>query len=97
MCRRTAFSLDIHLDECIIISMIIEWNKQMIKSEINKISFAESDPRMDGFVTWGCKKDLYELLWYVEDALEKCSDYATEEDYLKERDKQLMLRALGKK
>jgi hypothetical protein len=93
----TTFSLDLCSSDVIINSMIINWDKQMIKSEINKISFAESDPRMDGFVTWGCKKDLYELLWYIEDALEKCSDYVTEEEHLKSRDKELMLKALGKK
>ena len=70
---------------------------QEIKNNIDKITYGANDARMDGFVTWGCKQDLYQILWYCEDALEKCSDYATEEDYLKERDKQLMLRALGKK
>ena len=37
---------------------------------------------MDGFVTWRCKKDLYELLWYLEDKLERCSTYSTEEENL---------------
>ena len=77
--------------------MIINWSVEDIKTEIEKIAYNESDPRMDGFVTWGCKKDLYELLWYIEDALEKCSDYVTEKEHLKSRDKELMLKALGKK
>ncbi len=52
---------------------------------------------MDGFVTWGCKQDLYQILWYCEDALEKCSTYADEDDYVKRRDQEKMLKTLGKK
>ena len=42
--------------------MIVDWSVASIKDEIDRIKFAESDPRMDGFVTWTCKKDLYEIL-----------------------------------
>ena len=75
--------------------MIIDWSLSDLKQGVNKISYAESDPRMDGFVTWGCKKDLYELLWHIEDALDKCSTYAGEEEFLRERDKQKTFEALG--
>jgi len=66
--------------------MIIDWSLKTIKEEVDKIRFAESDPRMDGFVTWGCKKELYEVLWYIEDTLEKCSTYADEEEFVKARE-----------
>lgn len=65
--------------------MIQHWSIKEIKSQIDQISFAESDPRMDGFVTWGCKKDLYKILWYVEDKLSKCSTYAGEKEFLEEQ------------
>ena len=45
--------------------MIINWSLETVKDEVDKINFAESDRHMDGFTTWGCKKDLYEILWYV--------------------------------
>ena len=45
--------------------MIIDWSLEKVKEEVDKITFAESDPRMDGFTTWGCKKDLYEILFRV--------------------------------
>lgn len=67
--------------------MIIDWSVNDIKNEINKISWAESDPLMDGFVTWGCKKDLYEILWFVEDKLRRCSTYAGEEDFIRNYEK----------
>lgn len=67
--------------------MIKNWSVDDIKNEISKISWAESDPRMDGFVTWGCKQDLYEILWFVEDKLRRCSTYAGEEEFLLKHEK----------
>jgi hypothetical protein len=52
---------------------------------------------MDGFVTWGCKQDLYQILWYCEDALENCSTYTDEDKFVKRRDQEKMLKTLGKK
>jgi len=77
--------------------MIRDWSVQQIKQEIAKIRFAENDPRMDGFVTWGCKKDLYEMLWYIQDELDKCSTYTDEGDFVKHREQSILLRTLGKK
>ena len=65
--------------------MITDWSITDIKAHVDKIAWAESDPRMDGFVTWRCKRDLYELLWYIEDKLEQCSTYSTEEELLETR------------
>ena len=75
--------------------MIKDWSLKDIKTEISKISWAESDPRMDGFVTWGCKQELYEILWYVEEKLRKCSTYAGEDNFLKEHDKEMTWRILN--
>jgi hypothetical protein len=77
--------------------MIKNWNIGEVKQNIDMIKWSESDKYMDGFVTWGCKQDLYQILWYCEDALEKCSTYEGEEEYVKRRDQQQMLKALGKK
>ena len=77
--------------------MIKKWNIKSICSDISQITFAATDPRMDGFNTWGCKRDLYEILFYVQQELDKCSTYShVEEDYLKKHDQELLLRALGK-
>lgn len=67
--------------------MIKNWSLDVVKNEIDKITFAESDPRMDGFTTFGCKQDLYQILFYVQDKLNRCSTYAGEEDWIKENDK----------
>jgi hypothetical protein len=77
--------------------MIIDWDLKKVKSQVDKIVFAATDPKMDGFNTWGCKKDLYEILWYVEDSLDKCSSYVDEDEFVKRREQKKLLKALGKK
>lgn len=66
--------------------MIKDWSLDTIKHEIDKMSFAESDPRMDGFTTFGCKQDLYRVLFYVQNKINQCSTYAGEEDWVKENE-----------
>ena len=70
--------------------MIKNWNVDDIKREIDKIAWAECDNRMDGYVTWKCKQDLYDILWYVEEKLSKCSTYADEDEYVKNHQFQVM-------
>ena len=78
--------------------MIKKWNVKNICRDISQITFAATDPRMDGFNTWGCKRDLYEILFYVQQELDKCSTYSDiEQEYLKKHDQEMMLKALGKK
>ena len=76
--------------------MIKDWNKANICNEIRKISWAGTDPRMDGYITWGCKQELYEILWFVEDELEKFGHYTDEKDFVKKREYHNILKALGK-
>ena len=77
--------------------MIKDWSVKDIKTEINKIVYAANDKFMDGFVTFGCKQDLYRILWHCEDALEKCSSYEGEEEFVKKREQKKFLKILGKK
>ena len=62
--------------------MIKDWNREKIEQEIWKIKFAATDPKMDGFTTWGCKQDLIRLKYYIEDALEDCSTYVGEQEFI---------------
>ena len=62
--------------------MIKDWNRQKIEQEIWKIKFAATDPKMDGFTTWGCKQDLIRLKYYIENALEDCSTYVGEQEFI---------------
>ena len=76
--------------------MIIDWDLKTVKAQVDRISWAESDPRMDGFVTWRCKEDLYQLYWYIEDKLASCSTYGdTEEKLLGQRKERKVIKKLG--
>ena len=78
--------------------MIKDWDSKNICNEIRKITYAATDPRMDGYITWGCKRELYEILFLVQEELDKCSSYASiEDEYLKKHEQQKLLRILGKK
>ena len=78
--------------------MIKDWSTQEILREIRKITIAATDPYMDGFNTWGCKRELYEILFFVQQELDGCSDYADlEKEYLKKHEQDKLLKILGKK
>lgn len=76
--------------------MYKDWSLDLILQEVNKIAYAEKDSRQTGFVTWGCKQDLYQILWYIESKLEKCSKYGNDEiDYVKKHEQQKLIRTLS--
>lgn len=64
-----------------------------VKDQIWQYQYVCTDPRMDGFVGWGCKQKLYEIKFAVERALEECPNYTGEEEWL---DEQRVQRALEK-
>lgn len=63
--------------------MIKDWDLQVIKNEIDKIAFQESNHAMDGYNCWYAKKELYQILWYVEAKLKRTGMYANEDEYIK--------------
>lgn len=79
--------------------MIINWSKREIQDQLNRIVWAATDPRQDGFTTWSCKQDLYLVKFMVEDALARCSTYEGEKEWLDqlqvEREKQQVWKALN--
>ena len=77
--------------------MIQDWNREKIEQEIWKIKFACTDPRMDGFTTWGCKKDLIMLKYYIDDMLEQCSTYSVEQEFVDKLEQQKTFNLLKKK
>lgn len=76
--------------------MIKNWNADTIISEIGKIHWAGTDPRMDGFITWTCKQDMYKIKWAVDEMLSKMPTYSVEEEFLEEHKKELVWKALKK-
>lgn len=52
---------------------------------INNINWRMTDPRMDGFSTWGYKQDLYRIQWALEKVMAEAPTYANEADWLEEQ------------
>ena len=81
--------------------MIRNWNAGEIISELQKIYFATTDPRMDGYTTWACKQDLYRVQFALERMLKNCPTYSLEDEWLEEqrleREKQQVWRTLNDK
>jgi len=77
--------------------MMKNWNRQEIEREISKIKWATTDPRMDGFVTWGWKQDLIRLKYYIDEALADCPTYVGEEDFINEIEQEKTFNLLKKK
>ena len=74
--------------------MIKNWNTNEVRNELNKIYWACTDPRMDGFVTWGCKQDLYRVKFMIDDMLSKCPTYSVEEEWLREQEAEKIVQIL---
>ena len=81
--------------------MIRNWNAGEIISELQKIYFATTDPRMDGYTTWACKQDLYRVQFALDRMLKNCPIYSLEDEWLEEqrleREKQQVWRTLNDK
>ena len=81
--------------------MIRNWNAGEIISDLQKIYFATTDPRMDGYTTWACKQDLYRVQFALERMLKNCPTYSLEDEWLEEqrleREKQQVWRTLNDK
>ena len=74
--------------------MIITWNADKIISDLQRCYFACTDPRMDGFVTWGCKQDLYRVKFALDEMLKKCPNYSVEQEWLDGLEKEKMWKTL---
>ena len=74
--------------------MIKDWDIEEIKTEIDKIAFAESDMYDSGFNNWQAKQEMYKLYWYIEEKLINAGTYSPEEEFLKEYDINKMWRIL---
>ena len=80
--------------------MIRNWNAGEIISDLQKIYFSTTDPRMDGYTTWACKQDLYRVQFALERMLKNCPTYSIEAEWLQEqaeqRDKEQVWSTLNK-
>lgn len=74
--------------------MIKNWNVAEIENQLQRMYWACSDPRMDGFVTWGCKQDLYRVKFLVDELLKQCPEYSVEAEWLREQEAEKIVKLL---
>jgi len=58
--------------------------------------YKATDNMETGFITFEYKKQLWELKWFVDEALEKCSTYAGEEEWIQEKQVELAFARISK-
>ena len=63
--------------------------------EINAASYDACDMKIDSYLQWGAKQDLYRLKWILEDALKRCPTFSPEEEWLREQEKKKVIKILS--
>ena len=59
-----------------------------------KMYHGANDPNMTGWVNWPCKQDLYRVKFAVDEMLKNTSDFAGEEEWLKEQEQEKIVKIL---
>ena len=77
--------------------MIKRWNTDKCLNDIYLMRLHATDPRATGYETWPIKQDLYKIKWAVDQALKDCPEFAGENEFLKEHEKDLIWKALNEK
>ena len=70
------------------------WDVASIAQQINSAAYECISPYNDGFTGFYTKQDLYRIKWLVDDALKRCPTFSGEEDWLREQEKQKVIRIL---
>ena len=71
------------------------WDVGNIANDIRTISREASSTLNDGFISWGCKQDLYLLKDLIDNALLEAPSFGDlEEEWLKEREQQRIIKIL---
>jgi len=70
-------------------------NMAAMASQINAAVYEQTSGYNDGFVSWGYKQDLYRLKWLLDDAMKRCPIYGPEEEWLREQEKNRVVKYLS--
>lgn len=61
---------------------------------INAVKYDACDMRLDGYVQWGAKQDLWRLKWILDKSLKDCPHFSIEDEWLKEEEQKQIIRIL---
>ena len=71
------------------------WDLSEISIQINSLSRECSSPYNDGFTSFECKKDLYQIKSIVDNALSRAPDFGElEQEWLQEQEKKRIIKIL---
>ncbi len=68
-----------------------------IISQIKYAQYTCSDLRTDSYTSWGIKQDLYQIKWIIDEAIRKCPVFSPEEEWLREQEKNRVIKILKEK
>jgi hypothetical protein len=74
--------------------MIKKWNVDQVIGQLQQCYSSATDPYLDGFTGWHCKKDLLRVKLALEDMLEKCPTFVGEKEWLLEQEQEKMWKML---
>lgn len=75
--------------------MVIDWDVNRIIADCRKIHRGANDPNLTGWVNWPCKQDLYRVKFAVDEMLKDTGNFAGEQEWLEEQQKQQVWKALN--
>ena len=78
-------------------SFIKRWDVGDIQRQISACSATMKDNYYDGFVQWGCKKDLLAVKYQLDEILRTAPHFADEDEFVEELNKQLVWKRLNEK
>lgn len=71
------------------------WDVGDITSQLHSIAREVNSPYNDGFTSWGCKQDLYQIKFLVDDILSKSPSFGDLEiDFLKLEEQKRIIKIL---
>ena len=70
------------------------WDMNAIQHQIWIMGHEASSSYNDGFTAFEIKKDLYQLKWQLDQALENCGEFSGETEWLQEQEKKRIIKIL---
>jgi hypothetical protein len=70
------------------------WDASDVMSQISSLARECSSPYNDGFISWGCKQDLYKIQEAVNEAIRRCPTFAGEQEWLTEQEQKRIIKIL---
>ena len=77
-------------------SFMIRWDADKIVSDLRACSSQVKSPYNDGFIQWGCKKDLLKVKYALDEMLSDCPTFHGEDEFIAEQEKKQTWKILSK-